>query len=100
MSLFSFKKALIAALCVLCLSVSNLPASAGLLSKLAREGADAAGSVGKKFDAPTPSLDDGIWFAKKLPTKEGAASLALLPGENGTWRIITETRSGSPAVFP
>ncbi|EFO28955.1 hypothetical protein TRICHSKD4_4768 [Roseibium sp. TrichSKD4] len=96
MSLFSFKKALIAALCVLCLSVSNLPASAGLLSKLAREGADAAGSVGKKFDAPTPSLDDGIWFAKKLPTKEGAASLALLPGENGTWRIITETGQEVP----
>ncbi|WP_161599744.1 hypothetical protein [Roseibium sediminis] len=96
MTLFLNRKTLSALIVLLGFLALPLSAEAGLLSKLAREGAEAAGSAAKKFDAPIPKLEDGIWFAKKLPAKAGAANMALLPGENGTWRLITEAGDEVP----
>jgi len=71
------------------LSVNS--AQAGLLSKLTKEVGDAASGGGKNLHKALPSADDGAWFARKLPDIDDVENLALIPGENGNWRIVTTT---------
>ncbi|WP_460083224.1 hypothetical protein [Roseibium sp. LAB1] len=64
-------------------------ANAGLLSRLAREAGDAAGSAGKHIDTPKHLLDEGASLAKRLPRVTGAASLALVPAPGKAWQLVT-----------
>ena len=64
-------------------------ADAGLLSRLAREAGDAAGSAGKHIDTPKHLLDEGASLAKRLPKVTGAASLALMPAPGNAWQLVT-----------
>lgn len=80
---------LIAIAAIFLLSVNS--AQAGLLSKISKEVGDAASGGGKTFHKALPSADDGAWFARKLPDIDNVENLALIPGENGSWRIVTTT---------
>lgn len=80
---------LIAIAAIFLLSVNS--AQAGLLSKITREVGDAASGGGKTLHKALPSADDGAWFARKLPDIDNVENLALIPGENGSWRLVTAT---------
>ncbi|WP_417708486.1 hypothetical protein [Roseibium aggregatum] len=85
----SFKDTLrvvVLAAATLCLAST---AEAGLLSRLAREAGDAAGSAGKHINTPKHLLDEGASIAKRLPKISGAASVALMPAPGNAWQLVT-----------
>lgn len=86
---YNFKvtlRVLLLAAITLCLAST---AEAGLLSRLAREAGDAAGSAGKHVHTPKHLLDEGASIAKRLPKISGAASIALVPAPGNAWQLVT-----------
>lgn len=65
-------------------------ANAGLISKLVREAGDAGSKAGKHVDVNIPNIEVGQWLTKSLKKSDDTAAIALLPGKDGTWRIIGE----------
>ncbi|MDN3718444.1 hypothetical protein QW131_02450 [Roseibium salinum] len=76
--------------------LTGAPADAGLLSRLAREAGDAAGSAGKHVDGAAGLVDEGVSLARKLPHAAEGTGVALLPGEGNAWQLVTSDGKSLP----
>lgn len=88
--------ALFIAVVTFSIGAMNNTASAGFLSKAIREAGEAGSKAGKHIDTDIPNLETGNWLTKRLVKSDDAASIALLPGKDGTWRMVGEAGTEIP----